>query len=64
MGAFTFGTGILICHSSEAKVPRVLVGLGASAANEAGLRMAAAVGYKFLRAAGSEGNRKWLAIQV
>ncbi len=47
MRASTFGTGIQIRQLCETKVPRILIGLGGSATNDAGLGMAAAVGYKF-----------------
>ncbi|HZC58592.1 MAG TPA: glycerate kinase [Chthoniobacterales bacterium] len=47
MRATTFGTGIQIRQLREAKVPRILLGLGGSATNDAGLGMAAAVGYRF-----------------
>jgi glycerate kinase len=47
MRATTFGTGIQIRQLCEDKVPRILLGLGGSATNDAGLGMAAAVGYKF-----------------
>jgi glycerate kinase len=47
MRATTFGTGIQIRQLREAKVPRILVGLGGSATNDAGLGIAAALGYKF-----------------
>jgi glycerate kinase len=45
--ATTFGTGIQIGQLSEAGVSRILVGLGGSATSDAGLGMAAALGYKF-----------------
>jgi glycerate kinase len=47
MHATTFGTGIQIGQLSEAGVSRILVGLGGSATSDAGLGMAAALGYKF-----------------
>ena len=47
MQATTFGTGVQIRHLSKANVSRILVGLGGSATSDAGLGMAAAVGYKF-----------------
>jgi len=47
MRATTFGTGVQIRQLSEANVSRILVGLGGSATTDAGLGMAAAVGYKF-----------------
>ena len=47
MQATTFGTGVQIRQLSEANVSRILVGLGGSATTDAGLGMAAAVGYKF-----------------
>ena len=47
MRATTYGTGIQIRQLSETNVSRILVGLGGSATSDAGLGMAAAVGYKF-----------------
>jgi glycerate kinase len=47
MRATTYGTGIQIHQLSETNVSRILVGLGGSATSDAGLGMAAAVGYKF-----------------
>jgi len=47
MRATTFGTGVQIRQLSEANVSRILVGLGGSATSDAGLGMAAAVGYRF-----------------
>jgi glycerate kinase len=52
MRATTFGTGIQICRLCEAKVPKILVGLGGSATNDAGLGMAAAIGYRFYTSQG------------
>jgi glycerate 2-kinase len=52
MRATTFGTGIQVRQLCEAKVPRILLGLGGSATNDAGLGMAAAVGYKFYTSKG------------
>jgi len=43
-------------HSDSPIASRVLVGLGGSATNDAGLGTAASVGYKFLRAAEKEGK--------
>lgn len=44
----TFGTGELIRHALEQGIERVILGLGGSATNDAGLGMAAALGYTFL----------------
>jgi glycerate 2-kinase len=47
MYASTFGTGIQVRRLIEAEMPRILIGLGGSATSDAGLGMAAALGYKF-----------------
>ena len=47
MRASTFGTGIQIRQLIDADLPRILIGLGGSATSDAGLGMAAAIGYKF-----------------
>src|SRR5271165_703577 len=52
MRATTFGTGIQIRQLRDAQVPRILLGLGGSATNDAGLGMAAALGYKFFTSKG------------
>lgn len=53
--ANTFGTGELIRHAlAESGARRVLVGIGGSATNDGGVGMAAALGWRFLDAAGRE----------
>jgi glycerate 2-kinase len=47
MVASTFGTGIQIRQLIDENVPLILIGLGGSATSDAGLGMAAAIGYKF-----------------
>jgi glycerate 2-kinase len=43
----TYGTGIILWHLAEGGQQRILVGLGGSATVDAGLGMAAALGYRF-----------------
>ncbi|MBV8351828.1 MAG: glycerate kinase [Verrucomicrobia bacterium] len=43
----TYGTGIILWHLIEHGIERILVGLGGSATVDAGLGMAAALGYRF-----------------
>lgn len=43
----TFGTGQLIRHAMEQGVARIIVGIGGSATNDAGVGMAQALGYSF-----------------
>jgi glycerate 2-kinase len=53
--ASTFGTGELLAHAlRESGVGRVIVGIGGSATNDGGIGLAAALGYRFLDAAGHE----------
>src|SRR5262249_11456769 len=53
--ANTFGTGELLAHAlNERGIGRVVVGIGGSATNDGGAGLAAALGYRFLDAAGSE----------
>jgi glycerate kinase len=53
--ANTFGTGELLAHAlRESGVNRVIVGIGGSATNDGGIGLAAALGYRFLDAAGGE----------
>src|SRR5262249_31887975 len=44
----TFGTGLMIKQLAERGIRRLFLGLGGSATVDAGLGMAAAVGYRFL----------------
>ncbi|MDP4996155.1 MAG: glycerate kinase [Akkermansiaceae bacterium] len=46
--ASTFGVGQLIHEAVEAKAKQIIIGLGGSATNDAGLGMAAALGCRFL----------------
>jgi glycerate kinase len=48
----TFGTGELILDAIRRGAKRILVGLGGSATNDAGIGMAAALGYRFLTSDG------------
>ena len=51
----TRGTGELLSHASkESDAGRVIVGIGGSATNDGGIGLAAALGYRFLDAAGWE----------
>lgn len=50
----TFGTGQLILHALRNGVQQVILGIGGSATNDAGIGMAAALGYRFLDAQGNE----------
>jgi glycerate 2-kinase len=43
----TYGTGIILWHLIETGIERILIGLGGSATVDAGLGMAAALGYRF-----------------
>jgi glycerate kinase len=53
--ASTFGTGELFAHAlNQSGVGRVIVGIGGSATNDGGVGLAAALGYRFLDAAGCE----------
>lgn len=48
----TFGTGELILDAIERGVEKILLGIGGSATNDAGMGMAAALGYRFFDKAG------------
>lgn len=50
----SFGTGQLIVHALEHGVSHVVLGVGGSAANDAGIGMAEALGFSFLSAAGEK----------
>jgi glycerate 2-kinase len=50
----TFGTGELIAFALEKKVNTILLGLGGSATNDAGLGMAEALGYRFYELSGTQ----------
>ena len=43
----TFGTGELILDAIQRGVQRIMLGIGGSATNDAGIGMAAALGYRF-----------------
>jgi glycerate kinase len=49
----TFGTGELLADAGRRGVKRVLLGIGGSATNDAGIGAAAAMGWKFLDEAGT-----------
>jgi glycerate kinase len=44
----TFGTGQLIVHALDRKVNKIVLGVGGSATNDAGMGMAEALGFQFL----------------
>ncbi|PSJ71725.1 glycerate kinase [Sphingobacteriales bacterium UPWRP_1] len=50
----TFGTGQLLLHAIENGARNLILGIGGSATNDAGIGMAAAMGYRFLDAQGNE----------
>lgn len=52
--ATTYGVGELIEHVASLGCGKLLLGLGGSATNDCGIGMAAALGYRFLDAAGEE----------
>jgi glycerate kinase len=52
--ATTYGTGQLIADAVQQGARSILIGIGGSATNDGGLGMAAALGYRFLDAAGKE----------
>ncbi len=49
----TFGTGELIKHAAEAGATSIVLTIGGSATNDAGIGMASALGYTFLDASGA-----------
>ncbi len=50
----TYGTGELIRHAAEAGATTIVLTIGGSATNDAGIGMAAALGYRFLDHNGAE----------
>lgn len=50
----TYGTGELIKDAIEQGAKKIILGIGGSATNDAGVGMAAALGYRFLDNAGNE----------
>jgi len=52
----TFGTGILIQHAITAGAEKIILGVGGSATNDAGMGILAALGFKFLDDDGNEIN--------
>lgn len=50
--ASTYGTGMMLADAAERGVAKILIGIGGSATNDAGLGMAAALGWKFFNRAG------------
>ncbi len=52
----TFGTGILIQHAIDAGAEKIILGIGGSATNDAGIGILAALGFKFLDNNGQEIN--------
>lgn len=51
--ASTLGTGLMLQDAIDHKVSRIVIGIGGSATNDAGIGMAAALGLRFLDANGS-----------
>lgn len=52
--ASTYGTGVMLKHALDRGVKKIVIGIGGSATNDGGLGMAAALGYRFLDAAGQD----------
>jgi glycerate kinase len=50
--ASTLGTGLMLQDAIERDVSRIVIGIGGSATNDAGIGMAAALGFRFLDADG------------
>jgi glycerate 2-kinase len=50
--ASTYGTGLMLLDAMKRGVQRIVIGIGGSATNDAGIGMAAALGYRFLDASG------------
>ena len=50
----TYGTGQLICDALDRGCRKILVGIGGSATNDAGMGMLQALGYRFLAAQGNQ----------
>lgn len=50
----SYGTGELLRHALESGVKNIFLGIGGSATNDAGIGMAAALGYRFLDENGNE----------
>lgn len=50
----TFGTGQLIAHALASGAKKIILGIGGSATTDAGVGMAAALGYRFLDKEGNE----------
>jgi glycerate kinase len=50
----TFGTGELIRHAMQHGATKIILGIGGSSTNDAGIGMAAALGFKFLDKSGKE----------
>lgn len=50
--ASTYGTGLMLQDAITRRAKRIIIGIGGSATNDAGIGMAAALGYRFLDGAG------------
>jgi len=50
--ASTYGTGLMLQDAIDRGVSRIIIGIGGSATNDAGIGMAAALGFRFLDDAG------------
>ncbi|OYW27804.1 MAG: hypothetical protein B7Z47_06360 [Chthoniobacter sp. 12-60-6] len=51
--ASTYGTGLMLQDAIARGVQRIVIGIGGSATNDAGIGMAAALGFRFLDASGA-----------
>lgn len=51
--ATTHGTGLMMMDAMERGAKRIVIGIGGSATNDAGIGMAAALGFRFLDASGA-----------
>lgn len=51
--ASTHGTGLMLQNAIDRGVARIVIGIGGSATNDGGMGMAAAMGFRFLDAAGA-----------
>jgi glycerate kinase len=51
--ASTYGTGLMLQDAIERNVSRIVIGIGGSATNDAGIGMVVALGYRFLDARGT-----------
>lgn len=52
--ASTYGTGVMLKQALDRGAGKIVIGIGGSATNDGGLGLAAALGYRFLDAAGDD----------